>query len=228
MRLFFQLVLAMVIPPATLAQPAHAQDDAVYLAIYVEVLPNAVVSGAALLERYRDASSKEIGNLRVDVLREIARSNRFAILEVWKDKAAFDGHDKAASTLQFRGQLEEIQSAPCDERVLSGLYIEPVQRKHRAGTIYVLTHVDLVPQHKDDGLALLKAMSVDTAKDSGNIRYEVLQQINRLNHFTVVEEWTSRQALDAHAAALHTRAFREKLLPMEGALYDERFYERLN
>ena len=103
-----------------------------------------------------------------------------------------------------------------------------MQRKHRAGTIYVLTHVDLVPQHKDDGLALLKAMSVDTAKDSGNIRYEVLQQINRLNHFTVVEEWTSRQALDAHAAALHTRAFRENLLPMEGALYDERFYERLN
>ena len=104
MRLFFQLVLAMVIPPATLAQPAHAQDDAVYLATYVEVLPNAVVSGAALLERYRDASSKEIGNLRVDVLREIARSNRFAILEVWKDKVAFDGHDKAASTLQFRGR----------------------------------------------------------------------------------------------------------------------------
>src|SRR5271163_5170842 len=99
MSLIYQLVLAMAM--ATPAAPAHAQGIPVYLVTYVEVMPNAVVSGAALLERYRDASRKEGGNLRVDVLHEIARPNRFAILEVWKDEVVLEGHSKAASTLDF-------------------------------------------------------------------------------------------------------------------------------
>lgn len=65
-------------------------------------------------------------------------------------------------------------------------------------------------------------------KDYGNIDYEVLQQENRMNHFTVVEEWTNRKALDAHGTGAQTRAFRERLSPMLGALYDERFYNELN
>jgi quinol monooxygenase YgiN len=76
-------------------------------------------------------------------------------------------------------------------------------------------------------MALLKDMSTDTPKDAGNLRYDVLQQPNRLNHFTVIETWSDRKALDGHAMADHTRAFREKLAPMAGALYDERFYEEL-
>jgi len=56
----------------------------------------------------------------------------------------------------------------------------------------------------------------------------VLQQANRGNHFAVFEVWASRSALDGHAEAAHTRAFREKLSPMAGALYDERFYKLLD
>jgi quinol monooxygenase YgiN len=227
MRPILQLVLAMVILPATLWGPVYAQDNAVYLVAYIEVMPNVVDSGAALLERYSDASRKEIGNLSFDVLHEMARPERFAILEVWKDKVALGGHDKAASTLHFRDRLNEIQGAPYDERILSGLHLGPVRDEHKPGAIYALTHVDVVPQHLNDGLALLRAMGVDTAKDNGNISYEVLQQANRPNHFTVVEEWTSKQALDAHAMSPHTRTFREQLLPMQGALYDERFYKKL-
>lgn len=36
------------------------------------------------------------------------------------------------------------------------------------------------------------------------------------------------KAVNAHAMAMHTRAFREKLMPIKGALYDERFYSALN
>jgi quinol monooxygenase YgiN len=55
----------------------------------------------------------------------------------------------------------------------------------------------------------------------------VLQQVNRANHFTVVEAWTNRKAIDAHAMAAHTRAFRDQLAPFAGALYDERIYKAL-
>lgn len=220
------LTIAILAP--MLAEPARARGSAVYLATYVDVLPNAVVSGEALLERYRDASRKLGGNRRFDVLHEIARPDRFAILEVWQDKAALDGHDKAASTLRFRDELKEFQSAPYDERVGSGTYVEPLESESRADTIYVLTHVDVTPDHLDDCLALLKTMSVDTSKDHGNIGYEVLQQAALPNHFTVVEEWTSRKALDSHVMAAHTRAFRQRLAPMAGALYDQRFYKELS
>ena len=76
-------------------------------------------------------------------------------------------------------------------------------------------------------MAALKAMSLDTAVDTGNISYEVLQQANRGNHFAVLEVWANRKALDGHAMAAHTRAFRAKLVPIAGALYDERIYKAL-
>lgn len=227
MRPFFSFSLCMSIVAAALAPAAHAQSGAVYLATYVDVMPSAADSSSYTFDRYRDASRKEDGNLRFDVLREIGRANRFAIIEAWRDKAALDAHAKAASTAQFRDKLKAIQDAPYDERVNNGLYVGPVKSESRSDAIYVVTHVDVIPPSKDDCIAALKAMSTDTAKDPGNISYEVLQQANRPNHFTVVEAWTTRKALDAHAMAAHTRAFREKLSPMAGALYDERFYKAL-
>jgi quinol monooxygenase YgiN len=77
-----------------------------------------------------------------------------------------------------------------------------VKNERRAHTIYVLTHVD--------SLRRMRTIAF------------------RANHFTVVEEWTNEGALDADAAAPNTRAFRKRLLPMEGALYDGRFYEKLD
>jgi quinol monooxygenase YgiN len=228
MRPIVQLVLAIAILTAALAELARAEDGAVYIAAYIEVTPNAVDPAAALLGRYRDASRKEDGNLRFDVLHEIARPARFAILEVWKDKAALEGYEKAESTLHFRDKLKPIQAAPPDERVDKAVDRGAGERKRRIGAVFVLTHIDVLPQYKDDCLSWLRTMSIDIKKDYGNIDYEVLQQENRANHFTVAEEWASRKALDAHAMAAHTRAFRERLSPMAGALYDERFYNELN
>jgi len=208
-------------------QAAHAQGSAVYLATYVDVMPNSVASGASLLTRYRDASRKQDGNLRFDAMQEIARPNRFVIIEAWRDKAALDAHVQNAATAQFRDKLKAIANAPYDERVNNALYIGQGGNEDRAGAIYVATHVDVIPPGKDATMAALKEMSEDTAKDPGNISYEVLQQANRPNHFTVVEEWTTMKAIDAHAMAVHTRAFREKLVPVAGALYDERYYKAL-
>jgi quinol monooxygenase YgiN len=216
-------LVAAIFPPSV-----RAQGSPVYLATYVDVMPNAADSSRDTFDLYRSSSRKEDGNLRFDVVREIGRTNRFAIIEAWRDKAALDAHAKAVSTAQFRDKLKAIQNAPYDERVNNGLYVEPVKGKSRAGAIYVVTHVDVVPQGKDDCLGLLKAMSIDTPKDTGNLSYEVLQQANRPNHFTVIEGWTDKKALDSHAMAAHTRSFREGLSPIAGALYDERFYKLLD
>ena len=47
----------------------------------------------------------------------------------------------------------------------------------------------------------------------------------RANHFTIVEAWQGQSALDAHAAAAHTRQYRDTLQPMAGGPLDERLYK---
>jgi quinol monooxygenase YgiN len=227
-RPLFHLALVAALAGAVCGHAAYAQDDAVYRTTYVEVMPNSVAPGIALLKHYRDASRQSGGNLRFDVLAEIGRPNRFVILETWSDKTALVRHPQSADEAQFLEKLKLIEDAPPDERMEHALYLGHGEIKNEAAAIYVVTHIDVIPPGKEACMEALKTMSVDTAGDPGNIDYEVLQQADHLNHFTVIEEWADRKAADAHAMALHTRAFRAQLIPIRGALYDERFYKALN
>ncbi len=228
MRPFFLLAVALAVLAAIGACPASAQDGAAYIVTYVELMPNEIADGALILKHYRDASRTEPGSMRFDILHEIARPNRFAIVETWHDKAALDAHAKAAGTIQFHAKLEPLEDAPNDERVGNLIYTAKATNAAQPAATYVVTHVDVIPPGKDACMAAFKAMSIDIANDPGNIDYLVLQQANRSNHFTVVEAWNSKTARDAHAMAAHTRGFRDKLTPFAGALYDERFYSVLD
>jgi quinol monooxygenase YgiN len=217
----------VVILSAIFPSVVYCEGDEIYINSYVEIMPSALHSGSALLNRYRDATREQSGNLGSTVLHEIGRSDRFAIIEVWRDKTAADNSDRAAGILELREELKAIQSASLDERVDNGLFVGSNYEESPAEAVYVLTHVDIAPEHNEDGPTLLRDMRTISAKEQGNMTYDILQQENRLNHFTVVEEWTSMVALEAHVVAQHTRTFRQTLLPMQGALYDERRYERL-
>ena len=71
-------------------------------------MPNETKSVVILLQHYRDVSQKEDSNLRTTVLQEIARPNRFAIIEIWKDKAASDAHDKASCSAELIEKVKAI------------------------------------------------------------------------------------------------------------------------
>lgn len=227
MRSISQVFLGLIIAAAVCGRMAIAQGDVIFIVTYVEAMPDMVAPATALLMRYQNASSHEDGNVRTEALQELERPNRFAIVESWRDKAALDAHEQSAATTEFRDKLMAFQAAPYDERINNALYAEHSKNENPAGALYVVTHVDVIPPGKDDCMAALKAMSFDTATDPGNVRYEVLQQANRGNHFAVLEVWANRKALDGHAVAAHTRAFRAKLVPIAGALYDERIYKAL-
>jgi quinol monooxygenase YgiN len=91
-----------------------------------------------------------------------------------------------------------------------------------------VTHVDVIPPQRENGTAITRQLAEDSRKDNGNLRFEAVVQVNRQNHFTVIELWRDRKAAEAHSMAPLTRAFREKLAPGSGALYDERFYKILD
>jgi len=91
----------------------------------------------------------------------------------------------------------------------------------------VVTHVDVPPPKKDECIAALKTLVADSRKEAGSVRFDVFQQGNRPNHFSVVEIWKDQRAYDAHITATPTKKFRDQLTPMSGALYDERLYKAI-
>lgn len=94
-----------------------------------------------------------------------------------------------------------------------------------APRLYVVTHVDIAGQPlAAEAAKLLRQFVMESQNDAGSVRFEVLQEPTRLNHFTLVEVWRSKADFDAHLAAAHTRAFREKIQPMLGSPFDERLH----
>ena len=74
---------------------------------------------------------------------------------------------------------------------------------------------------------MLKVLAAGSRKDSGNLRFDILQQDGRLNHLPIVEAWSSAGAQAAHTMDEHTRAYRAQLVKLQGALYDERLYKAI-
>ncbi len=104
----------------------------------------------------------------------------------------------------------------------------PVQAVGDMGkTVYVLTHVDVFPAGKDEVAAMVKQLAEDSRKDPSAQRFDAVVWEGHANHFHLIEAWRDRAARQAHALADHTRQFRAKLGPFEGALYDERLYEAI-
>lgn len=220
-------VMALVSPAA---QAADA--DTAYIVTYFETAPAAAGKAVGLLRDLGKPSRKEAGNLRFETLQRVGQRDQFVILEAWKDKEAQAGHAAAAHTTKFRDALGSLLRGPYDERPHIALEVGDMGAAPaggaKAGAIYAVTHVDIIPPQKDNGVALVKQSALDGRRDKGNVRYEALTQASRPNHMTVVEIWSGRKALEAHSAAAHKKELREKLMPMSGSLYDERFYKAVN
>ena len=106
-----------------------------------------------------------------------------------------------------------------------GLSVAAPKGQLPADALYVLTHVDVFPTYKDQAIELVKAQADAARKDDGNLRYDVVQWDGHPNHFTLVEVWRDRKAFDTSVTTPHNKEFRDKLTPLEGALYDERLYQ---
>ena len=228
MRVGLAILLAMAVMPIVSMQTAYAQDNAVYVVSYIDVAPSARATATTLLQQLANATRKDEGNMRFDILQRMAPSNQFAIVSVWKDQSAYDAHLAAAHSKEFREKIKPLLISAIDDRVHTGMEIagSPAGKNGRGGVV-VVTHVDVPPPKKDECIAALKTLVADSRKEGGSVRFEVFQQGNRPNHFSVVEVWKDQSAYDAHITAATTKKFRDQLTPMSGALYDERLYKAI-
>jgi quinol monooxygenase YgiN len=239
MALRHGLVFAVALVAVVMSGSAQAQTQTpaptpppnsgpVYVITFFETGAAAAPKAITQLRPFAAATRKEDGNQGFLALQEIARPSRFAMIEVWRDKAAAEAH--GASLGALRDQLQSLFASPFDTRNNLGLSVAgpAIGAEPRGGNpVYVLTHVDVPPASKDQTIDMLKQLAEASRKESGNIRFDVLQQEGRTNHLPLVETWRDGKVQVAHAMAEHTRAFRAKLVPMQGALYEERLYTAL-
>jgi quinol monooxygenase YgiN len=228
MRLIRVLLLGGAMLMAAEVLPARAQTPTAapgfYVINYFEVPPSAAVKVDALLHDYGVASRKEGGNAEVTAVHQVGRSGHFAIVEAWRDKVAYEAHMPALKALG--DQLQPLFSSPLDGRQFTPLSIAPPASGADLGAaMYVLTHVDVFPAGKDDVAALVKTQVEESRKDPGVQRFDAVVWDGHPNHFHLIEAWADHLAQEKHALAEHTKQFRAKLVPFEGALYDERLYE---
>jgi quinol monooxygenase YgiN len=222
-RAYRFLMTAALLPSLATAQSSSSTPpDTVLTAVaYVEARAPAAAAARTALERYRDASRGQDGFIRVEFFEQVGRAGHFAVLEAWRDQAAFDVRDPGPQK-GLLDALEPTRVSGYDERPYKILAAAPEIAAADTQAVYVITHVDVAP---NPAVAPLLARLAETSRqEAGNLRFDVLQHTMRANHFTVIEHWRSRAALEAHVAAAHTRRYRDELQPLTGSPLDERLY----
>ena len=125
--------------------------------------------------------------------------------------------EKAVLSLAFCVAFSAIASAQNAQAVSSGGNV----------ALVAIVHIDVLPPGTAQALGLLQDLAQHARSESGCIKFQVLQQVGRPNHFTLVEAWANQAAYDADVGTRETRDFREKLQPLLGSPFDERLHTEI-
>ena len=118
--------LALAAVALALAGAAHAPTPApdlqidpkapVYVTAHVDVTGDHIDQAIVALKAYVAASKIQPGAVRVEAVEE-PRPNHFDLIEVWKDRAAYEAHLKSASTIGFHDAIHPLRGSPFEERL---------------------------------------------------------------------------------------------------------------
>jgi quinol monooxygenase YgiN len=101
---------------------AASADAPVHVVTYYEVVPadQAPAKGARpaqILADYVDGARQEPGALSFEVLHDVEKRNRYVMLEVWRDRADFQQHAQAQSSIELTKLMQPWLIGPVDQRV---------------------------------------------------------------------------------------------------------------
>ena len=216
-RLFSLLIFTAVLSAQALP------DSTASSVAYVDILPASRSAAIAAIKQYRDASRKDDGFQRIEFFEQIGRSAHFCIIETWANNKDLDAHAASANAKDFRTKIDAIRLSDYDQRPYKTLSLGTARHGGSSRSTFVVTHVDIGGQGTN-AADLLRKLAETSRKEEGNVRFDVLQHAMRANHFTVIEEWQSAKAAATHAAAAHTKEYRNGLGPIAGGPLDERLY----
>jgi quinol monooxygenase YgiN len=196
--------------------------DPAHRVTYLEFGPSFAAAAAQALPAWATSVRSETGVDEAMLLAEVNRPERFALVETWSDLTKLNA--RLAARAHPDMSVAEGQCAPADERIGEPFCIG-TGSPGELGGLYALIHIDVVPFN----LTAVGEWLSDQAEAARStaLRYDVWRQLDRPNHFTVVQVWADQACYAHHVESAATHAFRSRLLGLKGALYDERLYRRM-
>ena len=137
---------------------------------------------------------------------------------------------KAASTTDAEPGDEggRVRSAPTYGRMPS-ISEPPVGKAAGAGSVTIISHLDVPPMGIPALLDLMKPFSEAVSKQPGMVTYQILRQTaGSGNHFRSYEVWASEKDWEAHNLAKYSQDYRTGMAPLLGTPYDQRKYTVVN
>ena len=77
--------------------------------------------------------------------------------------------------------------------------------------VRVVAHITAHAGKEAEVQSILSGMIEPTHQEFGCIHYQLLHNLHNPAEFTLLEEWETQAALDAHSAAPHTKAAEAKM-----------------
>jgi quinol monooxygenase YgiN len=212
---------------------AQVQKPATYELIYVEVSPTSICKAVVLLKQHAQAALRSPGNLGFLVLQRHPDTNQFVLVAQWNGNASLKAYQQALDTKQFRAKLSPLMIAPYDERANIDYQGNPARAQAAmaaapANTVFVLVHVDIAPEAKQQGARAISALTQQSQTVEGNYVFNVLNQSSHSNHFSFFEAWANPADFTEYKDQAFVRRFRETLMPIMGSIYEERIYSDVN
>ncbi|MHC1481005.1 putative quinol monooxygenase [Frateuria aurantia] len=101
---------------------------------------------------------------------------------------------------------------------------------HVAGpdAVHAIVHVDIDPDRLSVGQPLLQRYAGLAARDAAVSHFELLQQSDAPNHFTLVEVFPSLAAYHHFVEEAYVRQLRSDIQPLLGSPFDERLHHALS
>ena len=228
-RVFALLLLVAVSAPIGAqaprpAPPAPTTDATFYWVAYIEVKPSGRAAAIQALKQYKEAVRINTASLRTELFEQVDRPGHLLLVETWQSQPAFDS-GTAALRKRLTDAIDPIRTSGWDQRPYKTLSIASGRTEVTGRSVYVISHVDVTPDPKIAGM--LNDLAEKSRFEEGNARFDVLAHTMRSNHFEVIEAWQSQKALENHAAATHTRQYRDDIQTALGSPLDERIYKAI-
>jgi len=195
-----------------------------YSVAYIEVKPSARAAAIQALKAYKDSLRINTANLRTELYEKADWSGHLLLIETWQSQAAFDA-GTATPRKRLTDAIEPLRLSGWDQRPYKTLSVASGAAEPSGRSVFVISHVDVTPDPKIAGM--LKDLAGKSRLEEGNVRFDVLAHTMRSNHFEVIETWQNPKALENHAAAAHTRQYRDDIQPALGSPLDERIYKAI-
>ncbi len=94
-------------------------------------------------------------------------------------------------------------------------------------TIQIVARLTTLPERAEELKLLLIPQIEPTRKEEGCIQYTVLENIEKLTDFTLVEEWESQDMFEKHVSSERIQAVAERITALLAKPADVNFYRSL-